>query len=194
MSADPDKPRWPRADALAVAKRLSAALAPYCERIEIAGSLRREKPTVGDIELLYIPRVTQEPDPNSLLGDLLPVNQADREIAILQRTGILARRLNCKGAEMFGPLNKLMLHRYTEIPVDLFATTEAAWFNYLVCRTGGADNNVAICEAARARGYKWNPYAEGFTNLRSGLSQPMHSEEHVFTFVGLPFLPPNQRQ
>jgi len=32
-------------------------LEPYCERIEIAGSIRREKPEVGDIEIVAIPKM-----------------------------------------------------------------------------------------------------------------------------------------
>jgi DNA polymerase/3'-5' exonuclease PolX len=191
-SAKEDKPRWPRAAALRVALALEAALRPHCHRIQIAGSLRREKPTVGDIELVYIPRIDQEPDPASLLSDLMEVNLVDTYIAALERTGVLARRLNCKGVEMFGPQNKLMIHNYPGIPVDLFATTAESWFNYLVCRTGGAENNVAIAQAAIARGEQWNPYGPGFTR-RNGYKSPMRSEEEVFAFVGLPFLPPNQR-
>ena len=34
------------------------------------------------------------------------------------------------------------------IPVDFFATTEEAWFNYLVCRTGPAELNTRIASAA----------------------------------------------
>jgi DNA polymerase/3'-5' exonuclease PolX len=37
--------------ALAIAEQTRTALAPYCERIEIAGSIRRQKPQVKDIEL-----------------------------------------------------------------------------------------------------------------------------------------------
>jgi DNA polymerase/3'-5' exonuclease PolX len=44
------------AQALAIAERTRAALAPYCDRIEIAGSIRRRNPSVKDIELVAIPR------------------------------------------------------------------------------------------------------------------------------------------
>jgi len=43
-----DKPRWPPAIARKVAEQLVAALAPHCERIEIAGSLRRGKAVCRD--------------------------------------------------------------------------------------------------------------------------------------------------
>jgi DNA polymerase/3'-5' exonuclease PolX len=41
---------------------------PRCERIEIAGSLRRGKPNVGDIEIFYVPRIGQV----QVLGELFP--------------------------------------------------------------------------------------------------------------------------
>ena len=49
-----DKQRWPAAIARKVADELVEALTPRCEQICIAGSLRRGKPDVGDIEILYI--------------------------------------------------------------------------------------------------------------------------------------------
>lgn len=45
---------------------------------------------------------------------------------------------------MWGEKNKLAVHVRTGIPVDFFAATEANWWNYLVCRTGGEQNNIAI--------------------------------------------------
>ena len=47
--------------AIQIAERVKSALAPYCERIEIAGSVRRRKADVGDIELVCIPRMVQAP-------------------------------------------------------------------------------------------------------------------------------------
>ena len=52
-----DKSRWPLKEALIVAETLREVLALRCERVDIAGSIRRRKDTVGDIELLYIPRM-----------------------------------------------------------------------------------------------------------------------------------------
>ena len=43
-----------------VAERLVEQLRPYCERIQIAGSIRRRKWAVGDIELLCIPKYRTE--------------------------------------------------------------------------------------------------------------------------------------
>ena len=42
--------------ALEIAEKTKALLAPHCERIEIAGSIRRLKPFVKDIEIVAIPK------------------------------------------------------------------------------------------------------------------------------------------
>ena len=47
-------PRLPYAEALALAQRVVAILAPAGERAEIAGSLRRGCATIGDIDLVAI--------------------------------------------------------------------------------------------------------------------------------------------
>jgi len=87
------------------------------------------------------------------------------------------------------------------IPVDLFATTEECWYNYLVCRTGGKETNLAICRAANAKGWSWTPYGPGFTCHPGEVSPEeyteqhlVHSEREVFEFVGLPYLEPRDRR
>lgn len=50
------KAKLPLKDAAALALLMVERLKPYCERIEIAGSIRRRKPEIGDIELLAIPK------------------------------------------------------------------------------------------------------------------------------------------
>jgi DNA polymerase/3'-5' exonuclease PolX len=51
-----DKVRMPLAQAQAVAEELVGLLGLWCERLEVAGSIRRGKAEVGDIELLAVPR------------------------------------------------------------------------------------------------------------------------------------------
>ena len=41
-------------EAKLIAERVKSTLALYCDRIEIAGSIRRQKPIVNDIDLVII--------------------------------------------------------------------------------------------------------------------------------------------
>lgn len=182
--------RFSAALALQVADDLVFALTPSCKQIIIAGSLRRKKPSVGDVEILYVPRFEARPDPADMFASV-QVNLVDEDIANLEKTGILERRKNVKGSEIFGPKNKLMRHRQSGIPVDLFSATSETWFNLLVCRTGPADSNTRICMEAQKRGWKWRPYEAGFS--RGDEMHAVMSEEEVFEFVGLRCVPPEQR-
>lgn len=189
-----DRQRYPIEAAATLAHELADLLRPACLMVEVAGSIRRCKPTVGDIELLYVPRFEEEPIDLVTRG---MVNQADKVIDRLLASGVLVKRRNVNGSTTWGEQNKLAVHRDSGMPVDLFSTTTASWFNYLVCRTGPADSNARIAKAAQARGWKWNPYGPGFTRVVDGdtlaRSHAVTSEADVFTFVGLPYLPPEDR-
>jgi len=41
------------------ANYLKQELEPYCDRIEVAGSIRRQNPEVGDIEIVCIPKTVK---------------------------------------------------------------------------------------------------------------------------------------
>lgn len=51
------KTKMPLAKAQKIAENVKSFLEPYCQRVEIAGSVRREKTEVGDIEIVVIPQL-----------------------------------------------------------------------------------------------------------------------------------------
>jgi len=166
--------------ARAIAEELKGILEPACERIPVvAGSIRRQKPEVGDIELLCIPK---------FVGI---VDQLDREIGTLCIQGVLGLRRNKRGGKIYGPKNKLMVHKPSGIGVDIFSTTEKCWPVALVVRTGGKQTNIRICMAAQERGYKFHPYGSGFSTPDGEII--CRSEREVFETVGLPYLEPWER-
>ena len=184
------KTKFPRAAALAVAKELCELLKPLTDRLVVAGSLRRRKLEVGDVEILFIPQMVTVPDG---LFDSKQVSRVDALLEVLLRPPpIVSKRLSASGSTAWGAKNKLAVHVASGIPVDLFTATAENWFNYLVCRTGSAESNMAICNAAIARGWKWNPYGAGFTDAHGDLV-PVTSERDVFELVGLKYLEPWER-
>lgn len=183
------KRKYDRKLAIKVAKEVTNWLLGSCERLVVAGSLRRRKLRVGDVEILYIPEFKIEK------VDLLteaPVNQADQCLENLIKVGIIAKRKNVNGSEVWGAKNKLAVHVASGIPVDFFSTTAPCWFNYLVCRTGGAQNNTLIAEAYQRRRCKWNPYGPGYTDAHGEIHQNL-SEAAVFENAGLKYLHPWER-
>ena len=133
------KRRFPLALAEVTAQSLVDLLAPACQRIEVAGSIRRGRPDVGDVELLCVPRFEVRSD---LFGQPVErVSLMDRRCRELVRSGHLDYRPNKAGALTFGPMNKLMLHQGTGIPLDLFTATAENWGMFLFVRTGRPDSS-----------------------------------------------------
>lgn len=187
------KTKFPRGQAVAVAREICDRLSPVTERLIVAGSLRRRKAHVGDVEILYIPRLITEPC--DLFGGTRPRSLANVEIDQMLAEGVLEKRLSTTGACSWGLLNKLAVHVRSGIPVDLFATTEDAWYNYLVCRTGPAGLNTRIASEAKRLNMMWHPYGDGFSVGRFGQRPPIkiRSEREVFETVGLPYMEPWER-
>lgn len=188
-----DKPAWPHKEALAIAEALKADLEPFCERIIIAGSLRREKPTVHDAEILLIPKIADGP-PIELFGERPKVDMAEFHIDSLLTSGVLAKRPSKIGVFTWGAKNKLAVHVASGLPVDFFSTTPDCWWNALVCRTGGKDSNLLITTTAQKRGWSFEAYGSGFKSLRGDDHHRTTSESDVFEFLGLPCLAPWQRK
>jgi len=191
-----DKPKFAFTVAHVVAMQIVDELTPACEygRIVIAGSLRRCEKAVGDIEIVYVPKFVDGTPPGELVERSIDLSIG--KIWNLIDVGVLVRRQNTNGSDTFGPRNKLMRHVQSQIPVDLFATDERSWANYLVCRTGPAAFNIRVANRARALGWKWHPYDAGFSRQR-GLGvvewQIIRSEEQLFEFLGWQYCQPWER-
>ena len=180
-------------DASNIARCFARYLKTKCDRFIFAGSLRRQKAIVNDIEILYIPSFASEPDPLDLFGSMAKVNTTDRALEALLAAGILAKRPNKNGALTWGDKNKLAIHLESGIGIDFFSATPSNYFNYLVCRTGGSETNVSICQAAIKIGWKWNPYGEGFSRVNPNEIHSCETERAVFDFVGLEYREPWER-
>jgi len=188
------KLKYPAVVVRVIAKEIQQSLERYCEPgyCCIAGSLRRLKPTVGDAEVLFVPRRELAPCGSELFD--VPTDLAAAAIKGLCTMKWLEPRRNAKGQLTWGELIKLTRHVATGVPIDFFTATKENWWNYLVCRTGPAESNLAICAAARARGWKWEPYSSGFVDVNDATHRAvMESERAVFEFVGLKYLEPKDR-
>lgn len=183
------KTKFPHTEALAVAQELQALLAPACSRIAIAGSLRRLKPEVSDIELLFVPRLSERQDG---LFDTKIVDVCDEIVQNLLASGVIVPRPNVHGHTCWGERNKLAIHSPSGIPVDLFGTSEANWWVSLVIRTGSKETNLRLTTGANKQGASLMAYGGG-VKWSDGSVTPAISEQHVFAMCGIPYLEPPKR-
>ena len=146
-----------------------------------------------DVEILYNSKTEKRPDPQDMFKTIT-VNLVDETIQTMEGVGVLERRRNTLGRESFGPLNKLMRHRASGIPVDLFCEPSLHdWWRSLVIRTGPKELNVRLITTAAKRGVGVHAYGTGLTDMR-GAPIACESEEQFFEICGARYLAPKDRR
>jgi DNA polymerase (family 10) len=149
---------------------------PGLRRIVPAGSLRRQKETIGDLDLL-----AETDDPRGLMERFTGMGIVDR---VLQGGGHKAAVELLRGPQ-----------------VDLMIMPPGEAGTYLIHFTGSKEHNVVLRARARDRG--WSLSEKGF--LRIGVDgQPLTgadaelrtfaTEEEAYAFLGLPFIEPELRE
>ena len=184
------KTRFPIVLAEATAGVLIKLLTDSCERIGVAGSLRRQRGDVGDIELLCVPKPA--PGTTDMFGNPTPTKESllDLRCAELIQNGHLALRPNINGATTFGPMNKLLIQTNTQIPIDIFSTTEANWGMAMVVRTGPVEFNKRMMARFLKLGMQGHAYG-GVTQGDTEIQCP--DEETVFNLLGWELQEPKYR-
>ncbi len=169
-------------EALFIAKQLKSELSPLCERIEIAGSVRRQKPDVGDIELVAIPKMVSSGD---LLGS--PISAFARHD--FTKLGVVLKH---------GPRYvQIALHR-ARINLDFFIVLPpASWGVIYTLRTGPADFSTR-CVTQRSKGGLLPSYLQVkdgvVRHIATGEIVPTPEEEDFFKALELRWLPPDKRE
>jgi hypothetical protein len=189
----PAKPRWALEQGQEVAQRLLPVLAPACERIEIAGSVRRSAPTIGDVELLVIPRQFQDEGAALIpYQHKLYYDELDQLTQALVADKVLAYRPNARKRTAYGRLNRFLQDVRTGIPVDIFVTTAQHWGMSMMVRTGPAEWNIRFMGRLITLGLRGHAYG-GITG-RLGQELPVTTEEQVFEALQWAYSPPEQRR
>jgi len=155
--------------ARATAEQVAEALRAHggVEQLEIAGSLRRMRDTVKDIDLLV---TSTEPDRVIRTFTTLP-----------SVAEILAQ----------GPTKATVRHQ-DGLAIDLRVVEPAAFGAALQYFTGSKDHNVRVREMASRRGLRISEY--GVFDEATGARVAGATEEEVYATVGLPWIPPELRE
>lgn len=159
-------------DAKRLADHIVEELLPFCERIEIAGSIRRRCGEVNDIDLVVIAT-----DKFALRDRVL------RHCTLIQDGALnLITRLpgNFQLDIFFAHAGKS----------DLLESTPSNWGSVLLCRTGSKEHNIKLANRARARGLQWKTYEGIFDGSKLIASA---TEEDIFTALEMDFIKPENR-
>jgi DNA polymerase (family X) len=159
--------RFRLAEATGIADRLIAYLraSPAVEAVHVAGSLRRSRDTVGDIDLLAV------------TGDGRAVcAHFGRYSNAVERIGVGDKRAS------------LVLQE--GIQADLRVVPAASAGAALLYFTGSKSHNIALRQLAIDRGWKLNEYGlfEGTTSIAG------RTEESVYDALGLQWIAPELRE
>ena len=157
-----------------IAERAVAALRPFCDRIAIAGSLRRGAHDVKDFEIVCIPRTR----------DMFEFNRAvNRWQAVKGQAG-----------------GKYTQRVVDGVKLDLFMCTSATWPCNMLIRTGCADFSHSVARRALTMNRR---FIEAQLWVTTGAAKgeepiplnvlPLVEEADVFDALDLPWIDPSRR-
>ena len=164
--------RWKYAEAYAIALNVLEQLRPHCYRVEIAGSIRRKKADVGDIEIVAIPK----PYSTGLFesGIATVVNNWEK----------------IKGELEYGKTKYTQRILPEGIKLDLFFAEDGNWGQILAIRTGSADySHSVLAKGWMRQGFK----SEGGYLFKEGERYEIKKEEDLFEMIGIPFIEAEKR-
>jgi DNA polymerase (family 10) len=172
LAAALEKPREEKRFRLAVAEAEAEALTAWLGgsrhgrgRIAVAGSLRRRRETVGDLDMLVTAK-----DGAAVGGRLAAYDSVVEVLA-------------------HGPTRTTVVLR-SGMQVDVRAVPEESYGAALLYFTGSKAHNIALRGLAIARGWKLNEY--GLFSGRRRIAGA--TEEDVYRKLGLAFIPPEMRE
>ena len=170
-------------DAKFLAEKVCLVLQPLCDEIEVAGSVRRGKSEVGDVDIVALPKAVDLPgglcgvvkvDPSTVWKNLIP--------KALVKSGL---KLEVSGKE---------LHRFSfpsGLQVDVYRARPETWGVILLIRTGSKEHNVKLCTLARSKGLMLSA-SQGVIENHNIVA--CRTEEGIFIALGFKFIEPKDRE
>jgi len=188
-----------------LAKQIIAKLAPHCDRIDIAGSVRRKKDLCGDIELVMLPKIEMR---STALDTLFPDDLPKKP---MRSHGFVNAVASIGNIEMGRPEDG----RYVKIiwpvakaQIDLFIPQAHDYWRMFAIRTGPSDYSAGVIATAWTK-LGWCGTKDGL-RLRAEcekvgdtwkcvwptpvLPPAWESEEHFFNWLGLLMPEPQNRK
>ena len=150
-------------DAEKLAEQIMEQIRPFCDRLVVAGSIRRKKSEVRDVDFVIIPKPL-------LWHRIVATLQQNMDAKVLKH-GEKAAQLTING-----------------INVDLYSATEETWEPLLLIRTGSAEHNIKLSMIARKKGMKLS-----HKGLIKDGKVVATTEKEIFDLLALSYLLPKER-
>lgn len=169
-----------------------------CERWVVAGSIRRGKPAVGDVEIVAIPATGELVDPLDMFGGRVRANLLWAGVDLLLERGLVRKQVKNDGKTRWGDKYRALVWcdpEHGDVPIELWTAALEGWGVQLAIRTGPASLSRELVTRIMRRGrlvvdggvlrYAGGPNA--------GLVCACSDERSVFTHAGLTCVGPEGR-
>jgi DNA polymerase (family 10) len=157
-------------EAETIANRVKTLVCTRCDKIEIAGSVRRQKSKVHDIDFVVNTK-----------------NDFEWQ-KISEELKRMKAKPNCQGnivIKAFLPCQNGLFQ------IDFYRAKPSTFGIHLLVRTGSADHNMWLAGYAISKGMRVK-YSEGL--IKEGTVIAGETEKGVFEALGLPYPSPSERE
>ncbi len=158
------------AEAQNIAYQVKFSVEQHCENIEVAGSIRRQRPTVHDV-------------------DFVVVSKCDFEwLRISEELKRLKAKPSCQGNAV---IKMLLPYKDGLFQIDFYRAQSETFGVHLLIRTGSAAHNMWLAGYAASLGMRLK-YSQGLIKDETAIAGA--NEEGVFSVLGLPCPAPSERE
>ena len=164
-----------RSEVEPLAFKIVKTIGAYCTRVEVAGSIRRRRPSVNDIDIVV------QPKPNSWVQLIKAIRREFDAVTEKQGEKLATLYVSFAGKPGQGYLQ-----------IDLYRANRNTWGILLLIRTGSAEHNIYLAKLALRKGYRL-AYSKGLLN-EGGEIIASETERDVFQALGLDYIPPEERE
>lgn len=142
---------------------------PGVQQAELAGSLRRKKETIGDIDIIIL---AEPRDRKRIVEKFTQLPQVRKVLA----------KGNTKAS---------VILKRGEVQVDIRLVHDYEYGSAMLYFTGSREHNIKLRTRARNKGYKINEY--GLFDITTGKRLAGATEEEMYAMLGLKYIPPGKR-
>ncbi len=171
LKPDKEKKRIPLTEARAIANKVLEEIKqiPFVEHAEIAGSIRRKKETIGDIDIII---VAQKGSHRRIVKQFI-------RIPLIEK--VLAAGDTKASVQLYS----------SQVQVDIRVVEPAQYGSALFYFTGSKEHNIKLRLIAKQKGWKMNEY--GVFENKTGRRLAGETEQSIYDLFGYRYIPPEKR-